>query len=378
MTSSTRKDAIVVTGVGLVSSLGLGWKQSCASAWAGVSRIGELDYLSEDEDSLEMVPVVGHSASFVSEGFTDVGRLIRLSSLALKDLFESENLSSGIVKDCAVVINVSSWFHKNAVDKFPITDPTVEISVKPDEEMQAWYSQLFQNNIVNALDTPEIPISTQLIFGDDAGFVHGLQVASEMLNNRKVRYVLLGAVDSLVDQPNLKNLDALDLIKVAGKADGLIPGEASGFFLLETFENAKKQNSYTFAMIGAHSYARDQVHRFSMESVVGNALSLVIKEVLNNISLDDINTLAVVGNTNGDFFRAKEWGHTVVKLSPRLSLENYVSTAEYFGDVRAASGVVGMVLALSRYVLDERICCLVWASADSGTKGAVTLFPSVA
>ena len=74
-----------VTGIGMVSSLGLDVVTSCAAARAGIVRAQELDVQIVDRETQDLVPVVGHVIP-LTQGFTHTGRLLRIAQLALADL----------------------------------------------------------------------------------------------------------------------------------------------------------------------------------------------------------------------------------------------------------------------------------------------------
>ena len=65
-----KAETIAITGLGMVSSLGLNVINSCAAARAGIFRANELDYLSIfEEESGNMVPVTAHTLTGFAEGF---------------------------------------------------------------------------------------------------------------------------------------------------------------------------------------------------------------------------------------------------------------------------------------------------------------------
>lgn len=81
-------DELVITVVGMVSSLGYGVVQSCAAARSGLTRWAELDVDAMDDDELRSVPLQGHAIQGLTEGFAGLGRFLRLGDAALADMLE--------------------------------------------------------------------------------------------------------------------------------------------------------------------------------------------------------------------------------------------------------------------------------------------------
>ena len=78
---------LAVTGIGMVSPLGLDVVSSCAAARAGIRRIVEIDDLIVNNAAgAEAAPVAVHRVPLISAGFFGVARLRQLGNAALADL----------------------------------------------------------------------------------------------------------------------------------------------------------------------------------------------------------------------------------------------------------------------------------------------------
>lgn len=67
---------LAVTGMGVVSALGLDVESSCVASSGGILRIAPVDEVSvHDEEAHQNEPARGHTIPMVSEGFTGLGRL---------------------------------------------------------------------------------------------------------------------------------------------------------------------------------------------------------------------------------------------------------------------------------------------------------------
>src|SRR5215213_5861605 len=74
---ATDEDQLVVTGLGMVSGLGLDVETSCAAARAGFSGAAQLSFTLINPLTNDPEPVIGHQVPF-TVGFEGFGRLLRL------------------------------------------------------------------------------------------------------------------------------------------------------------------------------------------------------------------------------------------------------------------------------------------------------------
>ena len=82
-----KSDDVVITGRGMVSSLGLDFYTSCAAARADITRSKELDYYKFCSLETGLVEnAMGHPVSILTDGFEGNIRLVRLFVGALSVL----------------------------------------------------------------------------------------------------------------------------------------------------------------------------------------------------------------------------------------------------------------------------------------------------
>src|SRR5687767_8390419 len=96
------EDQLVVTGLGMVSGLGLDVATSCAAARAGLSGAGQLSFTLINPLTNDPEPVIGHQVP-LAVGFEGFGRLLRLAQLAVQDLRRTTDLHSLDAERCLIV-----------------------------------------------------------------------------------------------------------------------------------------------------------------------------------------------------------------------------------------------------------------------------------
>jgi 3-oxoacyl-[acyl-carrier-protein] synthase-1 len=213
----------------------------------------------------------------------------------------------------------------------------------------------------------------RLYFEGHGGFIHAVADAVELLRSRELGACIVGGVDSLLEPELLKILYELRVVKTPERPVGFIPGEGAAFIRLERAEEASKRAGGVLALLEAPQLAREPQHRFASEPSSGVALAEAISRTLHGAAADSHEVGRIMGNLNGDEWRAREWGMVVTREREHVGQVAMWSPAESFGELGAATAAFSLCAAVRAfqrgYSLGRRI--LVWASSESGLKGAV-------
>jgi uncharacterized protein (TIGR02270 family) len=375
-TSPRRTDGLVVTATGLVTSLGDTAPSSCAASRAGVLRIGDLDGTQVfDPDEGQMVPATGHDVPHLTRGFTGLARLVRLANAALRDLLsragELGQLRLGLL------VAVPSGFHRASLEKL---QEGAAPQSKPAEGPSAaeLRRQQLQDRFFPALERLGMPVHEpvvqRLYFEDATGFIRALQDAQELLGNGKLDACLVGGVDSYVDARTIEALSALSILRTPTKAQGLVPGEASAFLLLDSAAASERRKVAPLARLSSLAFGRDPVSRLDEVKDPGVTLCKVIETTLRTC---DPKPIRAIGSLNGDERRAWDWGHALVRLRQRcrLDLNSEWYPALSFGEVGSATGplAVGWGIGRSSLGRSEPERSLVWLMDDAGGRASLVL-----
>src|SRR3954469_2360875 len=91
---------LVLTGLGMISSVGHDVVTACAAIRAGMARPAPLVGMGLlDLESGELVPVIGHPIRGATDGFYMVGRWVRLAQEAVEDLLRGAQLPPADARD---------------------------------------------------------------------------------------------------------------------------------------------------------------------------------------------------------------------------------------------------------------------------------------
>lgn len=342
---------LVLSGMGLITSLGASVEESCAALRCGMTRPHPLDGMTVwDPDVEQEVPLIGHPISGLTDGFQGVGRWFRLGRLALRDLLRHARLDA---EDGAF------WRQCGLIVCLPELDP--DRFAFPDED-----ARTLPQRLVRALG---LPLSAERITCLEAGALGplmALQQARKKLAEGAWQRAIILAVDSLVDDASLRWLKVARRLKTPERPTGLMPGEAGACLLLEAPRQAGDRGE---AWIGECALAPSAGHKASAIRW-GQTLSGVIHEALaGSQRVGDI-----LGNHNGEVPRAMAWGTARMSLPAGALAESHRETwpAASLGDVGAASAGVALCMAARafsrRYARSD--AALVWSLADDGAAGA--------
>lgn len=210
--------------------------------------------------------------------------------------------------------------------------------------------------------------------GHAAGGV-AVEQAVRLLVTQPDRAVLVGGVDSYADALTLETLDAAGRLHSDANADGFVPGEGAAFCVLTTVDAARRYGWTPRALVRAVASGEEPAPLTSDAVCIGAGLTQVLHAVLGTLR-DGETADWTLCDLNGESFGATEWTYAYLRTGARHGepLEVW-HPADGYGDVGAASGVMGVALAVEawtrRYARGPR--CLVWASSDDAPRAAILL-----
>lgn len=365
---------IAVSAIGMTTSLGLDAPQSCAAARAGLAGLSALEGVQVlDEESGEMLPVLGHlAAGGILADYQGSGRLIELTRLALADLSRSiDPVRSGRLPLYLCVggdYYVRQYFaNELAAVGEQLPSPIGEIVELESARFRDSVRSGFFDRLAEQFDSVDADRS-RLIFGEQASVATLLKSAIEALDRDEIPGVIIGGVDTLVDEVRIGQLASLRLIKTPVLDSGFFPGEAAALFCLCRADRAET----ALAILGETHTSSDDCHRLSGQLPLGEVFAEVLRPVLSNGGQPPER---IIDNLNGDHWQSWDWGHAVTRIGSAPANIPQWHPAEAFGEIGAAT-IPSMVCVAARafarrYAAADRILACV--SANDGVKASLTL-----
>lgn len=153
--------------------------------------------------------------------------------------------------------------------------------------------------------------------------------------------VLVACVDSLCDTPHLEQLFEEGRLKSGSDPEGIVAGESAGALLLELESRAMARNAPVYAYVHAGGRGFETLGGPGSAPARGKELSRAFREAFSQLPNggSEINTVLV--DLNGEGARAYEWGCTEGRVfSARDTPPELKHPADCAGDCGMAMGAV--------------------------------------
>jgi len=338
----------VITGLGLVSSLGLCLEQSCSSVRAKINRYREdgIHLCNTGPPDWDDEPVIVASVPGMETG---ENRVIGLARAAAQDLLRTSRLKRGELASCGLYASLP-----------PSADP----EAPPPEPGEL---------LAHVLGGGTATSGRARIFqvGHSGGFLAVQAALFAIREGREEMSIVLGA-DSYLDPEILHRLEEAGRLKCTANSSGFIPGEAGAAILLESLGHADARGAPVLSAVEAGGTAFEGNTVLSGETSVGEGLEAAIRAGLGGCDGEKIGWIA--SDLNGESYRATEWGYCQARLTSALEDELRIwHPADCLGDIGAATGpvLISLVSQAFRRGYSPSNRCLLLTSSDGGERSAL-------
>ena len=312
--------ALAVTGIGLVTPVGLSARSSAAALRAGIMRFSELPF--HDRGG---VPIVGARVREVADGLLGVRRYAALLGAALADA--ERRLSEPFPRPVPLVLGLP------AQDR-PGRPARLEAEIAPLLETYGGWE----------FD----PATSAVVSSGNTSGARALEVAQQILRSSAAGVVVVACADSLVNAAALDHLEASGRLKTATDPDGVIPSEAAGALVV-----ARAGDRGSLLEVAGIGFAKETADRSRGRPNVGEGLARAIRSCLADAGSDTRVThfrLSDVAGDRGAFSEAQyALGRTLTE--PHAAYPLWL-TAESFGEIGAASVPAQIAVAAAAFAKD--------------------------
>ncbi|RKG84016.1 hypothetical protein D7V88_22900 [Corallococcus terminator] len=347
--------------------MGWGIVATCAAIRAGITRPTSLhDLYLTDQDLLESVPLVGHPVSGLTDGFGPLGRWLQLAQACVCDLRQEAGLPPAE--------DVRFWGQTGWIFVLPHLEEARYLEVQDFGSAlltAAWLKRLKQ-----LLGLSWRQDAVHFIHAGHAGTAAAIHLAGQLLAARNVERLVIVAVDSYLDETSLEWLWAHRRLKSPDRPVGLMPGEAGACLLVESLSGARQRGASVLALLPAAGAGCEDRSFLSGQHSSGEALARLVEQVLPAGLAGSGAPGELVCDLNGEEWRARAWGHFLIRLHARQEGQWRVRLpCISVGDVGAASGALGICMVARSFArkYSAGSHALVLSSAEHGDVGAIHL-----
>ena len=363
---------LVIQALGMASPLGT-LIQGCAALRAGISQARPSPYLTHACEGQSLgQSVMTCEVPVITLGFSNVGRLVALVAVALADLGTRANLSS-LTDDTLLVLALPDPLERG----YPLT-PELE------EDEPRRHEALGRRVLERAFEVAGVSWRAKawhIARGGHAAFPKALKAAMDALVERRHGHCLVIAVDSLSGPDVLPRLLEQRRLKTADTPTGFIPGEGSVALWLSTEQEAPLAPRGKEPRVALRAVVLGDDERFRGGDLPpdGRMLAKCVTSALHAAEADGAR-LVLIGDHNGEEFRAREWGMLILHLrAAGLGHEQLASwlPAIGFGDTGAASGALGLCAAVRglQRGYSPTPTPVILSSSDEGARAAIVVSP---
>jgi len=370
----SREPELAVTGIGAVTPVGLCAQSSCAALRAGVARLGELETYRVTGDLFDKAPVVGGRVP--TEWFDGGPEEREWPGHELFGVPPPVPPEQVVAPDEARLLQLAPPAAREAI---------TQARLGPREAAAAGvFVGLDEHDASGALlaavarELPGAPAFLEALSDGRCAALTAIGAAARALREERIDAAVVGGVDSWVRGPVVQRLEASGLVRSADNPQGLIPGEAAGFVVLERAADADRRGARILArLLGTGSAEEPTTGTDDPNQAVG--LTRALREA-HDASGGLQEPPLVVCDLNGDRYRATEWAMAMLRTIGGLHGDLDVwHPADCVGDTGAASGALNTIWALvafqKRYAPSDR--ALVWGASE-GSRRAAAIFAAVA
>lgn len=346
--------SVVVTGMGMISSLGLDVAANWSNLVAGKSGIKRITRFDASGLATQVAAEVPETFDEFSRGFVKkraAGQMTRVTRMCLVAAkmavtdsgidFEQTNRSR-----CGVVLGVVNTGN-SSVERD--TTPQNTVFKTMTNAMPAWISLEYQ------LLGPNFAVNTAC-----ASSAYAISLGFEMIRNNQADVVLVGGADSIINPEEIAGFNALYALSVANEPpekaskpfsrdrDGFVVGEGAGVLVLESLEHAVNRNARIWAEVAGYALTSEGYNIMApMQDGIGMARTMELALAHAGVKTNEVGYINAHGTSTelNDRYETMAIKRVFGDLAPHIPISSSKSMLGH--TIGAAGALEGIVTVLS-------------------------------
>jgi len=343
---------VVVTGLGVVSSLGIGWQEFWKNLLAGKSGISKITTFDTSQYERHYGGEVKNfdPTQFMSRKKAErLGRASQMAIAASKLVLEDSKLDFQSIDRERTGVCIGT------------TAGEIQLLEKLDD-YKFQKRKKFNNSLIMAYPSSALSTNVSLEYKfNNRSYVfptacasgnYALGYAFDQIRLSKLNYALAGGADafSRIVFTGFGRLYAIAPEKCQPfdkNRQGMIPGEGAGMLLLESLETAKKRRAHIYAEVLGYGMSSD-AYDMTEPSVIGVSKALQKGLKNSNISPDEVDYISAhgTGTIENDAAESQSINKVFEKRTPMIPVSSIKSMLGHTMGAASAFGAVACCLAI--------------------------------
>ncbi|WP_426753611.1 hypothetical protein [Myxococcus sp. Y35] len=200
------------------------------------------------------------------------------------------------------------------------------------------------------------------------------QALRECADGREQLFLVVG-VDTYLHTETFLWLEQARRFAQPGIRNGFTPGEGAACLAVMSAGHRRRLGLPRLAVVLGACTAMERQLRDSRTGSLGVGMTQAVEGAVSVLKLPQQGVDNLYTDLNGERYRSEEWGFVMLRTSSVWKSTGYKAPSNCWGDVGAASGALGGILAVRAfargYASGPR--ALVVAGSDGGLRGAMLL-----
>jgi len=246
-------------------------------------------------------------------------------------------------------------------------------------EMRPGFSEEDEGWLVNAVEARYrgkcFDASVVLAGRGHAGALRAVEQAQRECTDGRDHLFLVAGADSYHHTETFLWLERARRFAQPGVRGGFTPGEGAACLALMRAGQRRRLGLRGLAVVRGARTARESQLRDSSTGSFGVGMTQAVEGAVMGLGLPHEGVDDLYTDINGERYRSEEWGFVELRTPSVWKSTGYNAPSNCWGDVGAASGALGAVLAVRaferRYARGPR--AMIVAGSDGGLRGAMLL-----
>lgn len=297
-------EKVLVTGINIISSLGLNMDENWGNLLqgkSGISKISLFDASTHDTQIAGQVPDTfeEYAKCYVKKRLRkQMTRVSQMCLTATKEAIETNGIPVCDIdpERCAVILGIVNSAN-SSVEKG--TDAKNTILKGMNNALSAWISLEY------GFEGPNYTIATAC-----ASSAYAIAQGYDLINQNKADLVIVGGADSTINPEEIEGFNALYALSTrnddpekasrpfSADRDGFVIGEGAGILILESETSAKKRNAKVYAELAGYALTSEAFNIMSPKTD-GQGMAKTMEKAIThaNINKNDVDYVNAHGTS---------------------------------------------------------------------------------